>query len=58
MKSIVLGFVCIFCTAINFIQCYYGAEDLITSFDQQPIFNCTDLHPQRSVNIEQVRFHS
>lgn len=57
MKLILFGFVYIFCTTINPIECYYGAEDLITSFDQQQIFNCTDLNPQRSINIEQVRFH-
>lgn len=55
MKSILFGFVYITCTAINFIQCYYGAENLITSFDQQVILNCTDLRPQRSINIEEVR---
>lgn len=57
MKPIWFGIVYIFCTTINCIQCYYGAEDLITSFDQQQILNCTDLNPQRSVHIQQVRFH-
>lgn len=56
IKSILFGFVYIFCTTISYIHCYYGAENLITSFDQPIVLNCTDLAPQRSIDIEKVRF--
>lgn len=55
IKSILFSLIYIFCTTINFIHCYYGAENLITSFDQPVVLNCTDLAPQRNINIEEVR---
>lgn len=57
IKSILIEFVYILCITINSIHCYYGAENLITSFDQPVILNCTDLAPQRSIDIERVRYY-
>lgn len=48
MKSKVFEIITVLFSIMNYIQCY-GWPPLA------PALNCTDLNPQRSVNLEEVR---